>query len=78
VLYDASRREYLKKEASMGLFELLIIGLVVGIACGAVLYQSAQATGRHPLLWAAIGFFTNVIGLLVWRFLVGPFQLSKS
>jgi hypothetical protein len=62
----------------MGLVELLIIGLVVGGVCGAVLFQSAQATGRHPWLWGAIGLFTTVIGLLIWRIFVGPFQLSNS
>ena len=55
----------------MGYVQLLLIALVISVVCATVLYRAARASGRRPALWATIGFFLNVIGLVIWYVVVG-------
>ena len=56
----------------MGYVQMLSIALAISAVCAVVLYQGARARGRRPWLWAAIGFFLNIIGLVVWYVVVKP------
>ncbi len=56
----------------MGLVMLGLMALVIGAVCGFALYGAAKRDGRSPLVWGVVGFLTNIIGVIIYRFAVGP------
>ncbi|MCO5222578.1 MAG: hypothetical protein M9947_13510 [Thermomicrobiales bacterium] len=56
----------------MGLISLLLMALAIGAVCAYVLYTAAQRDNRNPLVWGIVGLLTNIIGVIVYRFAVGP------
>ncbi len=56
----------------MGLVMLGLTALVIGAVCGFSLYSAAQRDGKSPLVWGLVGLLTNIIGVVVYRFTVGP------
>lgn len=56
----------------MGYVMLGIMALVIGAVCGFALYGAAERDKRSPIVWGVIGFLTNIIGVVVYRLMVGP------
>jgi hypothetical protein len=56
----------------MGYVMLGVMALVIGAVCGFALYSAAQRDGKSPLVWGIVGLLTNIIGVVVYRFTVGP------
>ena len=56
--------------------EILLIYVVYGMICAAVGYALAPSRGRDGNLWAAICFFTGIIGLILLY--VMPRQPARS
>ena len=56
----------------MDLIMLGLTALVIGAVCGFALYSAAKRDGRSPWVWGIVGLLTNIIGVVVYRFAVGP------
>lgn len=55
----------------MGYISLFLMIIAAGVLCAYVLYNAAEKHDRHRWLWAIIGFFGNVFGIMAFRIFVG-------
>ncbi len=42
-----------------------VLGLILGIVCAVACYKIAGSKGRGATLWAILGFFFNIIALII-------------
>jgi len=57
---------------------VFLVAIAIGAVCAYVLYRSAKARHRSPILWGLFGFFFNIIALVVWIVAVGPLVTRES
>ena len=45
---------------------LVVVGFAIQLYIAYFLYTDASVRGQNGVLWAVIGFFTGLMGLIVW------------
>ena len=45
---------------------VILVGLAIQLYIIYFLYTDANARGQNGVLWAIIGFFTGLLGLIIW------------